>query len=123
IDNTDNSGWKIQFNQHLDFMLEVGRTYEVSFMARAESPRKIRAGITATPSTTEYWNSGDVNLTTENKVFGPYQFTINNANVANESYFNFKFYLAYGTATDVWIDKVIIVDKTGGAGAVAGVNV
>jgi RHS repeat-associated protein/uncharacterized delta-60 repeat protein len=123
IANTDNSGWKVQLRQTLNFNLEVGSTYEISFIARAESPRKIKAAFTGAPSSTEYWSSGDVNLTTEAQVFGPFQYTCNNANVANETSFYFRFYLAYGVNSDVWIDKVIIVDKTGGSGAAAGVNV
>src|SRR5690606_24260163 len=45
IGNTDNSGWKIKLQQHLNFRLELGKTYEISFIARAASPRKIKAAF------------------------------------------------------------------------------
>src|SRR5690606_16717782 len=36
IGGTDNTGWKIQLQQEVNFNLEVGHTYEISFVAKAE---------------------------------------------------------------------------------------
>src|SRR5690606_1215552 len=122
VGNSDDSKWKIQLQQHLDFRLQEGKTYQISFMARAESPRKIRATFSGAPSNTVYWSSGDVQLSTASQVYGPFEYTCDDSNVANDSFFIFDFYLAFGIESDVWIDKVTIVDK-GGSGDVAGVNV
>jgi RHS repeat-associated protein len=120
IGNADNSGWKIQLRQGLDFALEYGHTYEITFIAKAEAPRTIKAVFQGSPSNTEYWNSGSISITQSAQTYGPYQFTCNNANVGNESSFSFKFYLAYGVLSNVWIDKVIVNDITQG-GAVTDV--
>src|SRR5690606_13987154 len=104
--NDNSAGWTLQLRQQLDFRLEVGRTYEIAFMAKAETSRRIQAVIQGSPSNAAY-ASATFNRTTAAQAF-TYKFTCTNANVANEESFGFKFYLAKGVISDVWIDKVVI---------------
>src|SRR5690606_5632486 len=77
VASDDDSGWKIKLQQQLDFRLEQGKTYQISFMASAESPRKIRAAFLGVPSNTQYWTSGDINLNTVPHAYGPFEYTCN----------------------------------------------
>lgn len=88
----------------------MGRTYEVSFVAKAESNRTIAPLVQG--GSTEYWKT-TANLTTTAQTF-TYKFTVTNANVENEESFAFKFYLAKGVVSDIWIDNVIVRDLSGG---------
>src|SRR5690606_22507721 len=112
IVNDNAEGWTLQLRQALNFRLEVGRTYEISFMAKAESARQINPLLNASPSNTNYW-TGTANLTTSPQTF-IYKYTCTNPNVENEESFAFKFYLAKGVESDIWIDNIVVRDLSGG---------
>src|SRR5690606_2330267 len=122
ITSSNDVGWRIQLAQHLNFLFELGKTYEISFVAKAESPRTIRTAITGSPSGATWWAPNTINLTTTPQTVGPFQFTVTNSNMENETEFRLDIYMAYGIVSDVWIDKVVIKDISQG-GAVAGVEI
>lgn len=111
--NTHTDVWRLQLYQTLSsFVLQVGKTYEISFMAKAQSPRTIGANIRGNTTNAEYWNTNatPVNLTTTAQNFGPYTYTCNNGGVTGEASFSIAFFLAGNTINDVWIDKVSVKD-------------
>src|SRR5690606_19258946 len=120
IVNDDNSEWTINANQDLDGMIEVGKTYEISFMARAESTRDVKMAISGVPSNGAYWQK-TVTVTTTPQTFGP--FVWNCTNVGSSTSFYTSFMFAKGVISDVWIDKVIINDISEGAGVVSGITI
>src|SRR5690606_18357120 len=119
ITSSNDVGWRLQLAQHLNFLFEQGKTYEISFVAKAESPRTIKTAITGSPSGATWWAPNTINLTTTPQTVGPFQFTVTNSNMENETEFRLNIYMAYGIVSDVWIDKVVIKDISQG-GAVAG---
>src|SRR5690606_16086377 len=81
-------------------------------MAKAESAREVNPILNGSPSNTNYWST-TTNLTTAAQTF-TYQYTCTNANVDDDESFAFKFYLAGGVISDIWIDKVTVKDLSGG---------
>lgn len=117
-----NGGYHLQLVQPLDFDFEQGRTYEISYVARAESPRPVSVVLYGQDlGTTLYYRTD--NISTDTKTYGPFQYTCNNPDIASESNVLLRFDLAKGVISDVWIDNVIISDITDGPGAVAGLSI
>ena len=112
--NANNENWTLQPYNVLNFKLEVGKTYEISFMAKAQSARTIGVALQGQQTNTEYWVNY-VNPTTTAQTFGPYLYTCTNNTVTANSTFTIAFYLAKGVISDVWIDKVIVKDVTPGS--------
>jgi len=112
IVNTDNSGWKLQLEQLLNFRLEVGKTYRLKFMAKAESNRNVTVSLFGNGTNYNYYYSYvPFSLNTSTQEFTiDYQCT--NPDVDNEPNFSLKFYLADGVVSDVWLDKISIEDIT-----------
>ena len=110
--NADNSGWMLALEQLLGFRLQVGKTYRISFMAKAQSARTMNASIFGNAGLYNYFFSyGGINLTTAAQTY-TFDYTCNDANVNNEPNFSVRFYLADGVISDVWIDKVTVQDIT-----------
>lgn len=108
ITNAGASGWQIQLRQPRP--ITSGKTYQITFMARATSNRTISVAIQKEndPWTTYY--SQAVNITTNSATYGPYTYTAN-ATVADA---NLEFYLGGSGTGTVYIDKVIMTDGSVG---------
>jgi uncharacterized protein YjdB len=111
IVNTNSTGWTLQLMQQLGLLLQYGKTYEISFMAKAESARTISAALHGNTTDVDYWST-TANLTTTAQNFGPYTFTSNNSGISGEASFNITFFLSSTAINDVWIDKVSVRDVT-----------
>jgi hypothetical protein len=84
------------------FNLESGKTYTVSFMAKAEAARSILTLFQRGSDTyTHYWQQ-TVYITTGAASYGPFTWTANVSDPATRM--NFKI---GGNNIDVWIDKVV----------------
>jgi uncharacterized protein YjdB len=119
---TTHDMWRLQLYQPLSgFTLQAGKTYEISFMAKAQAARTIKAVLRGSSTNTEYWKNGNVlmNLTTTPQTFGPYTFTCGTVNA--ETSFDIAFFLAHDL-NDVWIDKVSVRDISSSV-SVTGVTV
>jgi mannan endo-1,4-beta-mannosidase len=103
--NSGSDPWNAQVNQ--DFPIQSGKTYTISFMARADAPRSMSLILqqSAAPYSA-YWYK-EVNLATTAETFGPYTFTCNDTDPAAVFRFNLG-----GDANGVYIDKVVITDGT-----------
>ncbi len=120
--NANAEGWTLQPFNRLNFRLEYGRTYEISFMAKGETARDVSAALRGEQTNTDFWVTNQ-SLTTSAQTFGPYTFTCNDANANLNSTFTLAFYLAKGQISDVWIDKVIVKDITTGVVSASGVSI
>src|SRR5690606_12483320 len=107
------SVWMLQVEQLLNFRLQVGKTYRVSFMAKAQSVRPIVVSLFGNGNNYNYYYSHDAfNLTTSAQTF-TFDYTCSDVAVDTAPNFSLKFYLAAGLISDVWLDKVKIEDITG----------
>jgi RHS repeat-associated protein len=122
VANTDNGGTTLAASNALPFRIESGRTYEISFMAKAQTARTATVAVNGITSATDYFST-TVNLTTTAQTFGPYQFACNNGNVQDEASFMLAFYFAKGIISDVWIDKVAVKDVTTGWSAATNLSI
>ncbi|MEJ1241851.1 Ig-like domain-containing protein [Chryseolinea sp. T2] len=111
IINTAVEDWKYMIRARIPFRLEVGKTYRLSFLGKAQANRNISANIVGSPSNNSYsYNSVALTTTSQEKTA---TFTVSNTAVNGETEFLLEFYLANGTLNDVWLDKVAITDVTG----------
>jgi hypothetical protein len=93
--------WHIQVQQTRGIV--NGKTYQISFMARADQPKTIRVELQQSVSPyTEYW-SQSVNVGTTAASFGPYTFNC----TRTDSSALFKF-LVGGNLIAVSVDRVVM---------------
>ncbi len=96
--------WHIQFEQV--FGLESGKTYEITFMAKADASKQIQLTFQQTVSPyTNYWVYYPIDIGTSAATYGPYTFDCNVTDAAAK----FKFHLG-GNSTAIYIDKVMITE-------------
>lgn len=101
--NGGTADWHIQIQQARG--ITSGKTYTISFMARADAAKTIRVALQKNASPwTEYW-SQSVNVTTNAASYGPYTFncTVTEPNTL------FKFYVG-GNTVVVYLDKVLMTE-------------
>jgi RHS repeat-associated protein len=122
VKNTNDENWTLQLRQALNVRVETGKTYEITFMAKAQSTRTINVALQGDLTGTDYWNQS-INLTTTATTFGPFTFACSDGRVNAESNFNLTYYLAKGVLSDVWIDKVSLRDVSAGSSAPSGIAV
>ncbi|WP_276374884.1 Ig-like domain-containing protein [Chryseolinea sp. H1M3-3] len=120
--DANNESWTLQPFNSLNFRLDYGHTYEISFMAKGQTGRDLTVALRGLQTNTDFW-SANATLTTTAQTFGPYQFFCNDGNVTLNSSFTLAFYLAKGVISDVWLDKVIVKDITTGFVSVSGLSV
>ena len=95
----------IQFYRNTGNLLN-GKTYEITFKAKASGNRTMRVGVLSNLSPWTNFSSDIVNLTTSAQDFGPLEFTMN----TNASNVRLDFFLG-GNSQDVFIDKIEIKEK------------
>jgi mannan endo-1,4-beta-mannosidase len=101
--NGGTNPWNAQVNQN--FAITSGKTYKISFMAKAAAARTMNVMLQQSTSPyTAYWNQ-TVNLTTTAQSFGPYTFTCNTTDADSVLRFNLG-----GNASTVYIDSVVITE-------------
>lgn len=101
ITNGGTANWNVEL--YSLFNLQAGKSYEVSFRAKAESNREALVIFQKNGDPyNDYWTQ-TVNLTTTDQTFGPFVYTstISDANTR----LNFK---VGGNNADVWVDAVIV---------------
>lgn len=105
--NLDNGGeysWNAQVNHVLP--IESGKTYNISFMAKADEARPMEIIIQQNSgSYTAYWYKA-VEVTNTVSVFGPYSFTCSVTDPEAVLRFNLG-----GNNTPVYIDRVLITEN------------
>jgi RHS repeat-associated protein len=110
ITGTHTENWKLQLVQTLNFRIQNGHTYRVTFKSKAETAREITASIFGS----SFWNYAyeEVSLTTAVQTYS-FDYHCNTSEVDNEDEFSLRFYLAANTVSDVWLDAISIQDITG----------
>lgn len=107
VNRSSSNAWYVQFRQD-NLSLFAGRTYTVTFWAKASRSRQIEYVLQKSASPYTLYSSRTVNLTTSWR-----QFTSNFAATNTDTVF-FGFNLARTNGT-VWIDKVSISSSASGA--------
>jgi len=99
--------WDVQLNQ--PFVVQSGKTYSISLMAKADKNRVISIGIQQGDAPYTLYFRQDITLTTEVKSYGPFQFT---ADVDDVGSF-FRLSMGGPEAVVCLIDKIEVYDVTG----------
>jgi len=120
VTNDHNDAWKLQVWRYINLRLEVGKTYRVSFKAKAESIRALSVSLFGDVHTNNY-GIDDFTLGTTVQTYS-FDYQCNDAMVNDEPNFSIRFYLATGVVSDVWLDQISIEDITAVI-AVTGVSV
>lgn len=97
--------WNAQINQNLP--VQSGKTYTISFMAKADAPRSISAMLQQNQQPYGSLWYQEISLTTTAQTFGPYTFTCSGDDPTAVLRFNVG-----GDSTGVTIDNVICSDGT-----------
>lgn len=108
--NPETDDWKIQLYQPLKFRLEVGRTYRVSYKAKAQTARNIVVSLFGDGNNVNYGMSFPA-ITPAVQTY-TFDYTCSDTGVNSESAFSLRFYLGSSTVSDVWLDQVTIQDIT-----------
>ncbi|WP_445736018.1 fibronectin type III domain-containing protein [Mariniflexile sp.] len=103
VDGTKDSD--VQFYQNLP-ALSTGKTYEVTFTAKAAAPKSIRVGVFLGAAPWTGFLSKDVSLTDTSTAYGPFEFTVS----ANTSVARIGFFLSRDN-NDVWFDAIVLKEK------------
>lgn len=111
IANTTPDDWRYQVKAALPFRLEVGHTYQISFMAIAQATRNLTVSLWGESALLNHFYSV-VQVGTSPQTFS-LTYTCNDSDVNAETNFSLAFYTAIGALNDVWIDKVSVADVTG----------
>ena len=102
--NAGTANWHVQLRQNAPFV--AGKTYEISFMAKADAARTMDAGLQMEGDPwTSHWGAQQ-NLTTANQTFN-YTFTP----TVSDASAKLKFYVGTNTSC-VYIDNVIFREQT-----------
>lgn len=109
--NADSDDWTLQLVHLLNFRVETGKTYRISFMAKAESARDITVSLYGSMHILNYAFQ-NFTLSTAAQTYS-FNYTCSETLALSEPNFALKFYLAKGVISDVWLDKVVIEDITG----------
>ena len=120
--NNNTGYWTLQPYSPLNFKIEIGKTYEVSFIAKAQVAKSIGVALRGEQTNTDFFHT-DVTLSTVPQTFGPFQFTCTDNIATANSTFTMAFFLATAPMSDVWIDKVIVKDLTPGSTPATAVTV
>src|SRR5690606_2848223 len=106
ISNATGTNWHVQFSQ-TDMVLEAGKTYTLSFMARASSNRTINAAIDLGQSPWTIYYGQDVNVTTSPQTY-TFEFTQPASTTVGRVVFN----LGESNQT-VWLDNIKLSEACG----------
>lgn len=105
IDNGGSANWNVELFSL--FNLESGKTYELTFQAKAASNRSALVIFQrGSDPYTHYWEQS-LNLTTSTQTFGPFTWTADVGDDATR--LNFK---VGGNNADIWIDGVVLKEVT-----------
>ncbi len=86
--------------------LEKGKTYQITFKAKAAANKNIRVGVLKGESPWTDYASESITLSTDVKSYGPYEFTM----AQDGTNTRLDFFLSNDN-TNVWIDAVVIKEK------------
>ncbi|MBN1995984.1 carbohydrate-binding protein [candidate division KSB1 bacterium] len=104
MSNGGTENWHIQFEQ--TFGVENGKTYEVTFIAKADAPKEIQLTFQQTTDPyTNYWVYYGINVGTSAAVYGPLTFDCD----VTDPNAKFKFHIG-GNTTTIYIDNVTIME-------------
>ena len=104
MSNGGTENWHVQFEQV--FGLESGKTYEVTFMAKADASKSIQLTFQQTVDPyTNYWVQGGITIGTSAATYGPYTYNCD----VTDSGAKFKFHIG-GNTTTIYIDNVVITE-------------
>ncbi|QLE02217.1 Ig-like domain-containing protein [Galbibacter sp. BG1] len=112
--NTDND---IQFFSPTG-NLDNGKTYQVTFKAKATGNRSMRLGVLQSASPWNNYLTENINLTTSTQDFGPFEFTM--TETSNNSRIDF---FVGGNSKDIFIDKIEVKEKCSGSSTVPVISV
>ncbi|QLE02216.1 fibronectin type III domain-containing protein [Galbibacter sp. BG1] len=90
--------------------LESGKTYQITFQAKATANRSMRVGVLNNVSPWNNYSSDIVNLTATSQTFGPLEFSMSETT----SNARLDFFLG-GNSNNVFIDNVSIKEKCNGS--------
>jgi hypothetical protein len=104
LNNGGAYSWNAQIN-HV-FPIESGKTYNISFMAKADTTKPIEVIIQQdSGSYAVYWYK-NIDVTASVQTFGPYSFTSN----VTDPYAVLRFNVG-GNSVPIYIDKVLITEE------------
>ncbi|NQT24340.1 carbohydrate-binding protein [candidate division KSB1 bacterium] len=96
--------WHVQFEQV--FGLESGKTYEITFMAKADASKQIQLTFQQTVDPyANYWVNSGITIGTSAATYGPYTYNCD----VSDSGAKFKFHIG-GNTTTIYIDNIVITE-------------
>ncbi len=99
----ENGGANWQIELFTAFDLQEGKTYDISFRAKADGDRTAQVTFQrGSDPFNNYWQQ-TVNLTTSTQMFGPFRWTSN----VSDSVTRLNFRLG-GSDADVWLDEIVV---------------
>jgi len=98
--------WKLNVKQILGIDLELGKTYRVSFRAKAQVTTDIAVALGGENDYFSFWYQG-ITATTSTQLF-TYEFTCTDEDVNNYSSFSLNFFVGNTEGSDVWLDDISV---------------